>query len=89
MGDGQADDKGQQITMRVDAATARELREIAEMLSTEFIKATLADAVRAVVKAGLPVIRERLSKQQAAASTPNAPTPAHGTPAARKKTRKQ
>lgn len=83
---GEDDEKGQQITIRVDAATARELREVAEMLSTEFIKATLADAVRAVVKAGLPVIRERLER----AVPPNAPTRAPGTSAVRKKkTRKQ
>jgi hypothetical protein len=83
---GEDDEKGHQITIRVDAATARELREVAEMLSTEFIKASLADAVRAVVKAGLPVIRGRLNM----AVPPNVPTRAPGTSAVRKKkTRKQ
>jgi len=39
--------------MRADAAMARDLHEIAELLSSEFVKASMADALRAVVKVGL------------------------------------
>jgi hypothetical protein len=68
--------------MRADAATARELHEIAELLSSEFVKASLADALRAVVKVGAPILRERLLKERGP-STRSSATLAPSNPAER------
>lgn len=73
MGGQQSEPKGQQITMRADAAMVRELKELAELLSTEFVKATLADALRAVFTVGAPILRERLTKDRAASARPEVP----------------
>lgn len=81
-----SESKGQAITMRADAAMARDLHEIAELLSSEFVKASLADALRAVVKVGAPILRERLTKERAP-STPSS-APASSAPAQRKPKRK-
>jgi hypothetical protein len=82
--DGQQNEsKAQQITMRADAAMIRELKELAGLLSTEFIKATVADAMRAVFTVGAPILRERLAKDGAASARP-APTQASSAPAVRK-----
>jgi hypothetical protein len=80
--DRENESKGQAITMRADAATARELHEIAEVLSSEFVKASLADALRAVVKVGAPILRERLL-QERGPSTRSSATQAPGNPAER------
>jgi hypothetical protein len=84
MGGQQSEPKGQQITMRADAAMVRELKELAELLSTEFVKATAADALRAVFTVGAPILRERLAKDGAASVRP-ATTPASSAPAVRKR----
>jgi hypothetical protein len=82
-----SESKGQAITMRADAATARDLHEIAELLSSEFVKASLADALRAVVKVGAPILRERLAKERAP-SAQSIAAPASSIPAQRKPKRK-
>lgn len=73
--------------MRADAATARDLHEIAELLSSEFVKASMADALRAVVKVGSPILRERLAKERAPSAQSIVP-PASSVPAQRKSKRK-
>jgi hypothetical protein len=82
-----SESKGQAITMRADAATARDLHEIAELLSSEFVKASLADALRAVVKVGAPILRERLAKERAP-SAQSIAAPTSSVPAQRKPKRK-
>jgi hypothetical protein len=83
--DGQQNEaKAQQITMRADAAMVRELKELADLLSTEFIKATVADALRAVCTVGAPILRERLTKD-GAASARSATTQASSAPAVRQR----
>ena len=84
-----SESKGQAITMRADAATARDLHEIAELLSSEceFVKASLADALRAVVKVGAPILRERLARERAP-SAQSIAAPTSSVPAQRKPKRK-
>lgn len=67
MSDQEPEDKGQQISVRVDAETVRRLTSLAPKLSTPYLTAKLADVVRAALTEGLPILEEKLSGEPASA----------------------
>lgn len=84
--------KQQQLTMRADVEMVRELQELAELLSTEFVKASVSDALRAVVKVGAPILRERLEEARAleqARTAPPSTAPTRSTSAERHRKKEQ
>lgn len=64
--------KSRQINMRADEATAIELEELAELLSTPYVKATIADAIRALIKVGGPILREQITGDRVRAANAQA-----------------
>jgi hypothetical protein len=60
-GMGQAAKGQQQVGVRLDSKMLGEIGEIAEMLSTPYVKATTADVIRAVLREGIPVLRTKLA----------------------------
>jgi hypothetical protein len=60
----------QQVGVRLDSKTLDEISEIAEMLSTPYVKATTADVIRAVLREGIPVLRTKLGGDRDRPSDP-------------------
>lgn len=82
--------KSRQINMRADEATAIELQELAELLSTPYVKATITDAIRALIKVGAPILREQITGERDRPAIIRArSTSAEREPAARNKKKRE
>jgi hypothetical protein len=80
--------KGHQFNMRIDPEMARELNELRDLASTQIVKPTLTDILRAVIRLGIPMLRAELVREKVPASAPADPAPdahARGARAARRK----
>ena len=74
--------------MRIAPDMARELNELRDLASTQIVKPTLTDVLRAALRLGIPLLREELLHSKASPTGSEATAPhahARSSPAARKK----
>lgn len=84
--------KGRQVNLRMDPEMERDLNELRDLASTKIFSPNLTDILRAVIKAGVPIVRAELlgSSSPSPQATPQDAAlniQARSTPATRKKQR--